>query len=137
MGAITAGLNHGLHSGLFGRNAAIAALTGRLRHLWGPDAGIISGTATVSAGGAAKVQRMSKSMIKVKDQEYHYKMRENSNMENILRNVATLLGEPVGLTNGLDYMIHYKNPLIPIFKINVYRNFFGYKIYQRSYLGVK
>jgi hypothetical protein len=37
-GLITGTLNHGVHSGWFGTRVAIAAVTGRIRHLFGADA---------------------------------------------------------------------------------------------------
>ena len=37
-GAISSSLNHGIHSGLFGRNLMMASVTGKFRHLWSPDA---------------------------------------------------------------------------------------------------
>lgn len=37
-GAITSGLNHGIHAGYFGKNIAMASITGRLRHVTGPEA---------------------------------------------------------------------------------------------------
>ncbi|MEM0931589.1 MAG: RHS repeat-associated core domain-containing protein [Bacteroidota bacterium] len=42
-GAISSGLNHGVHSGAFGKNIAIAAITQRVRHIFGPDAVAVSG----------------------------------------------------------------------------------------------
>ena len=46
-GAISAGLNHAVHAGVFGKGLAIAAVTGRTRHLRGPDA--IAGALTFDA----------------------------------------------------------------------------------------
>lgn len=37
-GAISAGLNHAVHAGVFGKGLMIASITGRGRHLFGPDA---------------------------------------------------------------------------------------------------
>ncbi len=36
-GLISGALNHGVHAGWFGKNMAVAAMTQRLRHLFGPD----------------------------------------------------------------------------------------------------
>jgi hypothetical protein len=55
-GAITAGLNHGVHDGWFGANVAAAAMTQQLRHLIGPDAydWSISGMIAPILGGKLK-----------------------------------------------------------------------------------
>jgi len=62
-GLISAGLNHAVHSGIFGKGLAIAAFTGRFRHIFGPDGYAISATADVSGiisvemeGGGMKVK---------------------------------------------------------------------------------
>lgn len=56
-GVLAAGLNHGVHSGMFGEGLAIAAFTGRLRHVFGPDAIAIAGTGEVTAGFAVGVEK--------------------------------------------------------------------------------
>ncbi len=48
-GAISAGLNHGIHAGFFGRGLMMASITGRTRHLISGDA--VAGT--ISANGSA------------------------------------------------------------------------------------
>jgi len=52
-GLITSGLNHAAHSGLFGDNIAASLVSGRVRHMFGPDA--ISYSATLSTGSAVTV----------------------------------------------------------------------------------
>ena len=42
-GAISSGLNHVAHSGALGANVAAALITGKTRHLFGPDATALSG----------------------------------------------------------------------------------------------
>lgn len=57
-------MNHAVHSGLLGRNIAAAAITGRTRHLFGPDAyalmltgDLFLGTSVSGEGGVLVVQR--------------------------------------------------------------------------------
>jgi RHS repeat-associated protein len=50
-GAISSGLNHAVHSGALGKGIMMAAITGRTRHLWGPDAVLLARTLDMSAGG--------------------------------------------------------------------------------------
>ena len=38
IGLISAGLNHGVHNGAFGKNLSMSLRSGRFRHLFGPDA---------------------------------------------------------------------------------------------------
>jgi RHS repeat-associated protein len=52
-GAISAGLNHGIHSGLFGEGLMMSAITGRTRHLFGPDA--IATTASLNGSAGVNV----------------------------------------------------------------------------------
>lgn len=56
-GAISAGLNHGLHEGYFGENLAATAITGKFRHLFGPDAVLYSGDVTSAMGLGAKMEK--------------------------------------------------------------------------------
>ena len=55
-GLITSGLNHAAHSGLFGQNFAASLITGRVRHMFGPDAISGSGSLNVSSGVNAGVE---------------------------------------------------------------------------------
>ena len=55
-GAISSGLNHAVHAGVFGKGLAIASMTGRTRHLWGPDAKAYAGSLEVSAGIATSAE---------------------------------------------------------------------------------
>jgi len=56
-GAISAGLNHGIHSGLFGEGLMVSSITGRTRHLFGPDAMSFDGTFDVSSGVAMGIEK--------------------------------------------------------------------------------
>jgi RHS repeat-associated protein len=47
-GLITGGLNHVVHSGMLGPNIAAASVTGRTRHLFGPDAIALTGTVDIA-----------------------------------------------------------------------------------------
>ncbi|HRP34109.1 MAG TPA: RHS repeat-associated core domain-containing protein, partial [Agriterribacter sp.] len=49
-GAISSGLNHGTHTGLFGEGLMMASITGRTRHLFGPDAVSLEAVGDVSSG---------------------------------------------------------------------------------------
>ena len=52
IGAIVTGLNHAAHSGVFGQSLAASLLTGRIRHLFGPDArGVTANIDLVGGGG--------------------------------------------------------------------------------------
>ena len=48
-GAISSGLNHVIHSGLFGEGVMMASVTGKTRHLFGPDAIARTGGFSVSS----------------------------------------------------------------------------------------
>lgn len=52
-GLISSTLNHGIHAGVFGENVAMAAVTGKTRHLFSPDARSITTGFTVSSGVTA------------------------------------------------------------------------------------
>ena len=54
-GLITSGLNHAAHSGALGENLAMSLITGRTRHIFGPDAISIGveGTVFTPAGGGS------------------------------------------------------------------------------------
>ncbi|MBN2612907.1 MAG: hypothetical protein JXB00_15230 [Bacteroidales bacterium] len=56
-GAISSGLNHGIHSGSFGEGLMMASITGRTRHLFGPDAFSVSGTFDVSSGISLGIEK--------------------------------------------------------------------------------
>lgn len=56
-GAISAGLNHGIHSGLFGDGLMIASITGRTRHLFGPDAVSLAGTVDGYSGIGVGIEK--------------------------------------------------------------------------------
>lgn len=56
-GAISSGLNHGIHSGLLGEGLMMSSITGRTRHLFGPDAIAIAGTGDVSSGVSVGIEK--------------------------------------------------------------------------------
>ncbi len=56
-GLISGILNHGVHSGWFGINMQAAVITGRIRHLFGPDATILSGSAAAGFGLGLKGEK--------------------------------------------------------------------------------
>ena len=49
-GVISSGLNHAVHTGLFGQGIMMASITGRTRHIFGPDAISTSGSFNGSSG---------------------------------------------------------------------------------------
>jgi len=55
-GLITGGLNHGIHSGMLGEGLMMASITGRTRHLFGPDAYTGTGSFNGSAGVNASAE---------------------------------------------------------------------------------
>ncbi len=56
-GAISSGLNHGIHSGALGTGLMMSSITGRTRHLFGPDAIAVAGTGDVSAGVSVGMEK--------------------------------------------------------------------------------
>jgi hypothetical protein len=67
---------------------------------------------TAATYGGTTFQRTGTRTAVVIDQSYHYKMRENTSVENVVRNTATKIGAPKGYENGLAFTIHYSNPNI-------------------------
>ena len=65
-GLISGGLNHGIHSGWFGPNVAAAAVTQRLRHLFGPDAVALSGNLSLIAGYGGKYENGAIALLRGK-----------------------------------------------------------------------
>ncbi|MEL6989140.1 MAG: RHS repeat-associated core domain-containing protein, partial [Bacteroidota bacterium] len=61
-GVITSGLNHAAHSGSFGEGLAVSLVTGRARHILGPDAQGLFIAGDVAAGGGAHAQKTEVSM---------------------------------------------------------------------------
>jgi len=55
-GLITGGLNHAAHSGFFGDNLAASLITGKTRHLFGPDAVTLTGGYSMGAGFATDAE---------------------------------------------------------------------------------
>lgn len=66
-GLISGGLNHGVHAGWFGPNMAAAAITQKIRHLWGPDALQLSGSITSAFGIGTKMEKGEVFMLRGKD----------------------------------------------------------------------
>lgn len=65
-GLISGGLNHGVHAGWFGPNMA-AAITQKIRHLWGPGALQLSGSITSAFGIGTKMEKGEVFMLRGKD----------------------------------------------------------------------
>lgn len=78
------------------------------------DAFLLLPWETASTYGGTSFIIVDTSIVEVVDQEYHYDMRGWNTTENIMRNIATIIGRP-GI-NGTDYMIHYYNPKINVKK---------------------
>ena len=51
------GLNHGIHAGVFGEGLMMASITGKTRHLFGPDAMSFAGTFDASSGVAMGIEK--------------------------------------------------------------------------------
>ena len=71
-GAISAGLNHAVHTGVFGRGVMMESITGRTRHLFGPDAIARAVTADISVGEAFGGEVGSVEILVGKDKGFHY-----------------------------------------------------------------
>jgi len=56
-GLISGGLNHGVHNGWFGLNMAAAAITQKIRHIWGPDAIQITAAGILAPIVGAKLEK--------------------------------------------------------------------------------
>lgn len=57
-GLLTSGLNHAAHTGVFGKGLAISLVTGRMRHVFGPDA--IAGEVEIGAAAGPAGIRAAK-----------------------------------------------------------------------------
>ena len=66
-GLISGGLNHGVHAGWFGQNIAMAAITGRTRHIFGPDATAISGNISAGVGLGISAEKGALFMLRGQD----------------------------------------------------------------------
>jgi hypothetical protein len=76
---------------------------------------------TASTYGGTSFQKTGPHTAKVLDQKYHYELRPNSSLKNVVRNVMNEIGKPGGQNytregvppvTGKPYMIHYINPTI-------------------------
>lgn len=67
---------------------------------------------TAATYGGTTFEVVGPSQVKVINQLYHYEYRPNVSNENIIRNIMTWLGKPLG--EGVDFMIFYNNPIIRI-----------------------
>jgi RHS repeat-associated protein len=67
---------------------------------------------TASTYGGTSFKRTGTNTADVQDQRYHYDMRPNNSLQNVLRNLATKLGAPDNYQKGKSFMIHYVNPRI-------------------------
>ena len=79
---------------------------------------------TASTYGGTSFKRTGFFSIEVQDQKYHYNYRPNNSVKNVVRNIMTRIGEPVGqnpstgaLYSGKDFNIHYLNPSISVFDL--------------------
>lgn len=79
---------------------------------------------TAATYGGTSFKKTGQFTIEVQDQKYHYNYRPNNGPKNIIRNIMTRIGEPVGqmpgtgaLYTGQDYMIHYTNRSISVFDL--------------------
>lgn len=78
---------------------------------------------TASTYGGTSFQKTGTFTIKVIDQKYPYNYRPNNSAKNVLRNIMTRIGEPVGqlptgeLYSGKDFNIHYIHPTISVFDL--------------------
>ncbi|UYW02004.1 hypothetical protein K5I29_03580 [Flavobacterium agricola] len=76
---------------------------------------------TAATYGGTSFIKTGVNTIEVQDQMYHYNYRNNNSIKNIIRNIMTRVGLPVGqragtgaLYSGTDYKIHYENRSIKI-----------------------
>ena len=67
-GAISAGLNHAVHAGFLGQDIMIASITGRARHLFGPDAIAFAATLDLYFGTGAGFEKGGLVILRGKDQ---------------------------------------------------------------------
>ncbi len=80
---------------------------------------------TAATYGGTAFKKTGLFTIEVQDQKYHYNYRPNNSTKNVIRNIMTKIGEPVGqipatgvIYTGKDYMIHYLNPTISVFDLH-------------------
>lgn len=73
---------------------------------------------TAATYGGTSFKVIGPNTVEVLDQKYHYEMRSNNSVKNVIRNIATKIGYPttMELYNGKfkPYMIRYKNPTIKL-----------------------
>ena len=79
---------------------------------------------TAATYGGTSFIKTGQFIIEVQDQKYHYDYRPNNSPKNIIRNIMTRIGKPVGqmpgtgaLYTGQDYKIHYANRSISVFDL--------------------
>ena len=71
---------------------------------------------TARTYGGTSFRVIDSNTVEVQDQKYHYNMRPWNNKTNIIRNIMTKAGKPISAIKGVDYIIHYENPIINISK---------------------
>jgi hypothetical protein len=67
-GAISSGLNHGIHTGSFGEGLMMSSITGRTRHLFGPDAISMESVGDVSSGIGINLEKGGLFILRGKEQ---------------------------------------------------------------------
>lgn len=103
-GAISSGLNHAVHSGFFGEGIAMSALTGKTRHLWGPDARSFNITAEGSFGGTMGVEAGLMQILRGSDAGYYLMQDQGAGM-------LTDIQVSAGVENSRYYYSGSKNTL--------------------------
>jgi hypothetical protein len=94
---------------------------------------------TAATYGGTLFQRTGETTADVRDQLYHYKYRDNNSLENIARNAATAIGQPIIFTRvhtPKDFTIKYINRNIYFSKINRYIRKGRKKIFNGFYYEV-
>jgi len=76
-GLITSGLNHAAHSGAFGEGLAASLVTGKVRHMFGPDATGFYGSGDAAAGGGGHAQKTGVLMRRGKQAGSFFAMDES------------------------------------------------------------
>lgn len=103
---------------------------------------------TAATYGGTSFVRTGKFTAEVREQPYHYDLRDWNKVENIKRNIMNEIGNPSNYINskGTEYMIHYRNPRIKFNqKFDIYshkyipgvRDFWWDKKYEKTIYRIK
>lgn len=76
-GLITSGLNHAAHSGMFGEGLAVSMVTGKMRHIVGPDAVGADVGVDVAGGGGGHAHKIQVLMLRGKESGSTYTLDES------------------------------------------------------------